>query len=223
MGSGVIARERIERLQVALTAGEVAELAFREPDRLRARLVRILGRAAGNHAANVRRLAVRLAKRLEIPESSVAAIALGSVLHDAGKLCVPEAILAKPAPLTEAEWRIVRRHPVAGEQLLEPYIQSHEVLSIIRFHHERWDGLGYPDGRAQAEIPLAARVVGTADAYEAMIEPRPYRLPRSTDQALLEITAHSGTQFDPDCARALGELIRDDAAGAASNARAAAE
>ena len=222
MGSGVIARERIERLQVALTAGEVAELAFREPDRLRARLVRILGRAAGNHAANVRRLAVRLAKRLEIPESSVAAIALGSVLHDAGKLCVPEAILAKPAPLTEAEWRIVRRHPVAGEQLLEPYIQSQEVLSIIRFHHERWDGLGYPDGRAQDEIPLGARIVGTADAYEAMTEPRPYRLPRTTDQALLEITAHSGSQFDPDCARALGELVRDDA-GAASSARAAAE
>ena len=207
---------------MALTAGEVAELAFREPDRLRARLVRILGRAAGNHAANVRRLAVRLAKRLEIPESSVAAIALGSVLHDAGKLCVPEAILAKPAPLTEAEWRIVRRHPVAGEQLLEPYIQSQEVLSIIRFHHERWDGLGYPDGRAQDEIPLGARIVGTADAYEAMTEPRPYRLPRTTDQALLEITAHSGSQFDPDCARALGELVRDDA-GAASSARAAAE
>lgn len=135
MGSGVIARERIERLQVALSAGEVAELAFREPDRLRARLVRILGRTAGNHAANVRRLAVRLAQRLEIPESSVAAIALGSVLHDAGKLCVPRAILAKPAPLTEAEWSIVRRHPVAGEQLLEPYVQSPEVLSIIRFHH----------------------------------------------------------------------------------------
>ena len=223
MGSGVIARERIERLQVALTAGEVAELAFREPDRLRARLVRILGRAAGNHAANVRRLAVRLAKRLEIPESSVAAIALGSVLNDAGKLCVPEAILAKPAPLTEAEWRIVRRHPVAGEQLLEPYIQSHEVLSIIRFHHERWDGLGYPDGRAQDEIPLGARIVGTADAYEAMTEPRPYRLPRTTDQALLEITAHSGSQFDPDCARALGELVRDEASEAASSARAAAE
>ena len=223
MGSGVIARERIERLQVALTAGEVAELAFREPDRLRARLVRILGRAAGNHAANVRRLAVRLAKRLEIPESSVAAIALGSVLHDAGKLCVPEAILAKPAPLTEAEWRIVRRHPVAGEQLLEPYIQSQEVLSIIRFHHERWDGLGYPDGRAQAEIPLAARVVGIADAYEAMTEPRPYRLPRSRDQALRELTAHSGSQFDPDCARALGELIRVEADEAASNAYVVAE
>ena len=203
--------------------GEVAELAFREPDRLRARLVRILGRTAGNHAANVRRLAVRLAQRLEIPDSSVAAIALGSVLHDAGKLCVPQAILAKPAPLTEAEWRIVRRHPVAGEQLLEPFVQSQEVLSIIRFHHERRDGLGYPDGRAQAEIPLAARVVGTADAYEAMTEPRAYRLPRSTDQALRELTAHSGSQFDPDCARALGELIRDDADELASNTRVAGE
>ena len=223
MGSAVIASERIERLQVALSAGEVAELACRESDRLRGRLVRILGKAAGNHAANVRRLAVRLAQRLEIPESSVAAIALGSVLHDAGKLCVPHAILAKPAPLTEAEWRIVRRHPVAGEQLLGPFVQSPEVLSIIRFHHERWDGRGYPDGRAQAEIPLAARVVGTADAYEAMTEARPYRLARSTEQALLELDAHSGSQFDPDCARALGELIRDDAAKPASGIRVAAE
>ena len=219
----VIARERIERLQVALSAGEVAELAFREPDRLGPRLVRILGRTAGNHAANVRRLAVRLAQRLELQESSVAAVALGSVLHDAGKLCVPEAILAKPAPLTEAEWRIVRRHPVAGEQLLEPFVQSREVLSIIRFHHERWDGRGYPEGRAEAEIPLAARIVGTADAYEAMIEPRPYRLPRSKDQALHELTAHSGSQFDPDCALALAELIRDDADEPASSARAANE
>lgn len=215
--------ERIERLQVALSAGEVAELAFREPDRLRARLVRILGRTAGNHAANVRRLAVRLAQRLELPESSVAAVALGSVLHDAGKLCVPQAILAKPAPLTEAEWRIVRRHPVAGEELLGPFVRSREVLSIIRFHHERWDGLGYPDGRAQAEIPLAARVVGTADAYEAMTEPRPYRLPRSKEQALLELTTHSGSQFDPDCALALSELIRDDADKPASSARAVNE
>jgi len=223
LGTGVISSERIERLQVALAAGEVAELAFHEPERLRARLVRILGRTAGNHAANVRRLAVRLAQRLEIPESSIAAIALGSVLHDAGKLCVPDAILAKPAPLTEAEWRIVRRHPVAGERLLERYVHSHEVLSIIRFHHERWDGQGYPDGRAQAEIPLAARVVGTADAYEAMIEPRPYRLPRSKDQALQEFTAHSGSQFDPDCALALSDLIRDDADEPASEGRAANE
>jgi HD-GYP domain-containing protein (c-di-GMP phosphodiesterase class II) len=223
LGASVISSERIERLQVALAAGEVAELAFREPQRLRARLVRILGAAAGNHAANVRRLAVRLAQRLEVPESSVASIALGSVLHDAGKLCVPEAILAKPAPLTDAEWSIVRRHPVAGEKLLEPFVHSDEVLSIIRFHHERWDGRGYPDGRAQAEIPLAARVVGTADAYEAMTEPRPYRLPRSKGQALSEITAHSGSQFDPDCALALSELIRDEADESASNGRAANE
>ena len=223
MGSAVIASERIERLQVALSAGEVAELAWRESDRLRARLVRILGKAAGNHAANVRRLAVRLAQRLEIPESSVASIALGSVLHDTGKLCVPQSILAKPAPLTEEEWRIVRRHPVAGEQLLQPFVQSAEVLSIIRFHHERWDGRGYPDGRAQAEIPLAARVVGTADAYEAMIEPRPYRLRRTKDQALRELTAHSGSQFDPDCALALSELIREDADEPTSSARAANE
>ncbi len=223
MGASVISSERIERLQVALAAGEVAALAFREPERLRARLVRILGTAAGNHAANVRRLAVRLAQQLEVPESSVAAIALGSVLHDAGKLCVPQAILSKPAPLTDAEWNIVRRHPVAGEKLLEPFVHSHEVLAIIRFHHERWDGRGYPDGRAQAEIPLGARVVGTADAYEAMTEPRPYRLPRSKDQALSEITAHSGSQFDPGCAVALSELIRDEADESVSNGRVANE
>ena len=220
---GAISRERIERLQVALAAGEVAELAFREPERLRARLVRILGAAAGNHAANVRRLAVRLAERLELPESSVGAVALGSVLHDTGKLCVPQAILAKPAPLTDEEWTIVRLHPAAGEELLEPFVHSPEVLSIIRFHHERWDGRGYPDGRAQAEIPLAARVVGTADAFEAMIEPRPYRLPRSQGQALGEIAAHSGSQFDPDCALALSELMCEDADERASNGRAANE
>jgi HD-GYP domain-containing protein (c-di-GMP phosphodiesterase class II) len=223
LGASLISNERIERLQVALAAGEVAELAFREPTRLRARLVGILGRTAGNHAANVRRLAVRLAERLEIQESSIWAIALGSVLHDAGKLCVPDAILSKPAPLTEDEWRIVRTHPVAGERLLERYVHSDEVLSIVRFHHERWDGWGYPEGRSEADIPLAARVVGTADAYEAMTEPRPYRLPRSGDQALDELTAHSGSQFDPDCVSALSELIRHDARTSAPNGRAANE
>ena len=223
MGASVISSERIERLRVALAAGEVAELALREPERLRVRLVRILGRTAGNHAANVRRVAVRLAQRLEFPESSIAAVALGSVLHDAGKLCVPDAILSKPAPLTDAEWGIVRRHPVAGEKLLEPFVESREVLSIIRFHHERWDGQGYPEGRAEAEIPLAARVVGTADAYEAMTEPRPYRLPRSSDQALDELATHSGSQFDPDCVSALSELIRDHGRASARNGRAANE
>ncbi len=223
MGASVISNERIERLQVALAAGEVAQLASGEPERLRARLIRILGTQAGNHAANVRRLAVRLARRLEMPESSVGAVALGGVLHDAGKLCVPQAILAKPAPLTEAEWGIVRRHPEAGEELIEPFVDSREVLLIIRFHHERWDGRGYPDGHARAEIPLVARVVGIADAYEAMIETRPYRPPRSKDQALRELAAHSGTQFDPDCALALSDLIRDDVDVAASNGRAANE
>jgi HD-GYP domain-containing protein (c-di-GMP phosphodiesterase class II) len=106
----------------------------------------------------------------------------------------------------------MRRHVESGERLLHRVVEMPAVLAIVRWHHERWDGTGYPDGKRGEQIPLAARIVAVADAFQAMIEPRPYRDRRSHDAALEEIRSNAGSQFDPDCVEALREVVGDDSA-----------
>ncbi len=101
----------------------------------------------------------------------------------------------------------MRRHATLGERLLARIVQQPEVLAAVRSHHERWDGSGYPDGKRGEEIPLPARIVAVADAFQAMIEPRPYRAPRTQASALAEIASQSGRQFDPACVRALFAVV----------------
>src|SRR5205823_11761592 len=121
------------------------------------------------------RLAVAIGRRLGLRTSELADVELGALLHDVGKLEVPETILSKPSSLDELEWRAMRRHVESGERLLRRVVDLPAVLAIVRWHHERWDGDGYPDGKRGEQIPLAARIVAVADAFQAMIEPRPYR------------------------------------------------
>jgi HD-GYP domain-containing protein (c-di-GMP phosphodiesterase class II) len=116
-------------------------------------------------------------------------------------------VLTKPGPLNELEWAAMRRHAALGERLLAHILDQADVLAIVRSHHERWDGGGYPDGKRGDEIPLAARIVAVADAFQAMIEARPYRSPRTRVAALEEITSESGRQFDPSCVEALRAVI----------------
>ena len=118
-------------------------------------------------------------------------------LHDVGKMAIPDEILQKPGPLTQDEWAFVRRHPLVGERILSVAPALLPVAKIVRSCHERWDGSGYPDGVAGEEIPLGARIVAVCDAFDAMINPRPYRAARSVEEALQELRACSGTQFDP--------------------------
>jgi putative nucleotidyltransferase with HDIG domain len=162
----------------------------------------------GEHAEAVSRLAVEIGIRLGLSDAELADIELGGLLHDVGKLEVPEAILAKPSSLDDVEWHAMRRHAESGERLLHRRAVQPDVLAVVRWHHERWDGNGYPDGKRGAEIPLPARIVAVADAFQAMIEHRPYRLRRTPDIALEEVRRHAGTQFDPECVAALADVIR---------------
>jgi HD-GYP domain-containing protein (c-di-GMP phosphodiesterase class II) len=130
-------------------------------------------------------------------------VELGAVLHDIGKVRVPEAILNKPGPLDDEEWAVMRTHPEVGERILEPIRSLRGILPIVRHHHERWDGAGYPDRLAGRAIPLGARVVAVCDAYRAMTEDRPYRLAMDETEARRELETGSGVQFDPDCVAAL--------------------
>jgi ribonuclease P protein subunit RPR2 len=125
-------------------------------------------------------------------------IEYGFVLHDVGKIGISDRILQKAGPLTPEERRVMEQHPVLGYDMLRnvTFLQG-EGLAVVRSHHERWDGLGYPDGRSGTDIPLAARIFAVADALDAMTSVRPYRLPRPWQDAGAEIVAQSGTQFDP--------------------------
>ena len=162
---------------------------------------------ASEHTAAVSRLAVAIAAELGLGAEQRRRVALGALLHDVGKLSVPDRILTKPGPLNELEWAAMRRHAAFGERLLVHILDLPDVLAVVRSHHERWDGRGYPDGKQGEEIPLAARIVAVADAFQAMIEPRPYRPPRARERAVDEVVAESGRQFDPECVEALLAVV----------------
>jgi putative two-component system response regulator len=162
---------------------------------------------AGEHTTAVSRLAMAIATELRLPAAQCRDVELGALLHDVGKLSIPDRVLTKPGPLNELEWTAMQRHASLGERLVARIVQQPAVLAVVRSHHERWDGSGYPDGKHGEQIPLAARIVAVADAFQAMIEPRPYREPRTRASALAEIASESGRQFDPSCVEALRAVI----------------
>jgi putative nucleotidyltransferase with HDIG domain len=166
------------------------------------------------HTEEVVRLAVAVAAELELELEAVRSVELGAVLHDIGKVRVPESILNKRGPLTEEEWAVMKTHPVVGEHILRPIRSLQAILPIVRHHHERWDGGGYPDGLTGHAIPLGARIVAVCDAYRAMTEDRPYRDALPQDEARRELEDAAGSQFDADCVSALLETLdrRDSAA-----------
>ena len=159
-------------------------------------------RAFKDHSLNVAAISVRVGRALGLHERALELLRLAAVVHDIGKLTVPAEIIAKPGPLDEAEWKLMRLHPAAGAELLERCTPPPEILEIVRSHHERWDGAGYPDGLAGEQIPLGARILAVVDAYCAMVEERPYRKPRTPAAAREELLAHAGSQFDSACAEA---------------------
>ena len=173
--------------------------------RFLAELDRREGYVAG-HSVAVCETALRLAETLGLAGDELESVMLGALVHDIGKVFVDGRLLGKPAPLTAAEAATIRLHPLLGEALLEPTVRHETVLAVVRSHHERWDGSGYPDGLAGAATPLAARIVAAADAFVAMGETRAYRRSRSLDDALDELRRESARQFDPACVEALVEL-----------------
>ncbi|MGH2381066.1 MAG: HD domain-containing phosphohydrolase [Candidatus Limnocylindria bacterium] len=153
-----------------------------------------------HHCQRLAFLAARLTDRIGLDHGEAETIAYGALLHDVGKIGIPEVILTKPGPLDEAEWELMRRHPEIGERICRPLGAGAGFLPIIRHHHERWDGRGYPDRLAGEAIPLGARIVALADAFDAMTHDRHYRAARSVADALTEIHAGAGSQFDPELA-----------------------
>ena len=162
----------------------------------------------GGHVERVSELAVALAEQLGYSGPDLDAVEIGALLHDIGKIGIPESILRKPGPLDDPEWEVMRKHPVVSEYILSSVDLPEIVLQIARSSHERIDGLGYPDGLAGDEIPLPARIVLVADALDALTSTRPYRNGRGFHAAFEEIRAHSGTQFCPKVVEALGDLYR---------------
>ena len=150
---------------------------------------------------------MRISTKSTVDQSTRDNAVAGALVHDAGKAAIDQSILNKPGPLSAAERAQVNRHPEKGAELLAGRIAP-GVLDVVLSHHERWDGLGYPRGRAGDDIPVAARIVATADAFLAMLEERPYRMRRSVKAAVAELKACAGSQFDPDCVTALLAVIR---------------
>jgi putative nucleotidyltransferase with HDIG domain len=154
------------------------------------------------HSERVAGMVVQVARTLGVPESEIEYFSFGSILHDVGKIGIAEGIVKKSKPLTDAEYKIIQKHPMKGVEILHPitFIQDH--MYLIRNHHERWDGKGYPDGLAGDAIPLGAQIVAIADAYDAMTSSRPYRKGMPSEDAVNEIRKNAGTQFSHKIANA---------------------
>jgi HD-GYP domain-containing protein (c-di-GMP phosphodiesterase class II) len=164
----------------------------------------------GGHTERVSDLAVAIGRRLGYSGDSLDAIEIGALLHDVGKIGIPEHILHKTGPLNEEEWEVMKRHPVISEYILSEVELSPIVTQIARSSHERVDGHGYPDGLAGDEIPLPARIVLVADAFDALTSDRPYRNGRSVEAALSELRLCTGTQFCPLVMDALERVYREE-------------
>jgi cyclic di-GMP phosphodiesterase len=160
------------------------------------------------HCERISQLATRIAQDLDLSAADVDAIRLGALLHDVGKIGIPERVLTKHGPLSREERSMMETHPLIGDRLLEPLDVLAPVRPIVRHHHERWDGTGYPDRLAGDEIPRAARIVAVADSVEAMSGNRPYRTPFATEEIVRELEQGRGTQWEPQVVDVVLELIR---------------
>lgn len=151
------------------------------------------------HSAEVAEVAYILSLTLGLSHAEADLVHIAGHLHDIGKIGVPDSILKKAGPLDEREWAILKRHPDAGADILRPVeaLESTGIVSMVRFHHERFDGEGYPEGLKGRDIPIGARIIALADSLSAIMQNRPYRPARSFDFAVGEILSCRGTQFDP--------------------------
>jgi putative two-component system response regulator len=162
------------------------------------------------HLQRMANLSERLARAAGLDPDQVVAVRYGSILHDVGKIGVGEAILRKPGPLTEEEWIKVREHPAVGARIVQSMHLAQRVAPIVRGHHERWDGKGYPDGLQGEEIPIGARIIALVDAYDAMSTDRPYRAALPPEAVRAELEKNAGKQFDPDLTALLLRLLGED-------------
>ena len=159
------------------------------------------------HAEHVADLMAGLASQMALSTDEINLAYMVGVMHDVGKIKIPEAILRKPAPLSDEEWRIMRQHPIEGADMLATVGGVEPIVAVMRHHHERYDGKGYPDGLSGEAIPLLSRMLALCDAFDAMTTERCYRSPVGLEDCLREIRHHGGTQFDAALCEAFIEFI----------------
>jgi len=165
----------------------------------------------GQPSALIASIVVTIGRQLQLSDTEIDRLRVAALLHDVGKVAVPEEILEKPTALTSSEWRTVVQHPRIGQVILEQAAALKDAVPIILHHHERYAGHGYPFGLRANEIPLGARIVAIADAYDAMINDRPYKRAISHEGAIAELRRHAGTQFDPELVELFCDLYADHA------------
>jgi len=208
-GRGVLSSEVVRPV-----VGHYVELLTRTSRQLQAAIeslgaaVEAKDRVTREHLDRVSKLGVALAGAVDPELAADREFLFGCLLHDVGKIGIPESVLGKPGPLDDGEWAHMREHPEIGLHVIEPLGLGDVAQAIVLHHHERWDGSGYPQGLAGDRIPLAARIFSVCDALDAMTSRRPYRDPLPVDEAILRITDASGTQFDPVVVETLVEEVR---------------
>jgi HD-GYP domain-containing protein (c-di-GMP phosphodiesterase class II) len=164
---------------------------------------------AGRPSTLISEASASLARAIALPAGELDRIRTASLLHDLGKLAIPDEILSKPGDLVASEWRVVTEHPKIGQVVLEQAGALRDAATIVLHHHEWYDGRGYPHGLAGTEIPVGARIVSIVDAYEAMIAGRPYRAAISHEAAIAELRRQAGVQFDPELVEVFAEIFAD--------------
>jgi putative nucleotidyltransferase with HDIG domain len=164
-------------------------------------------RATHDHSVRVQRYAAALARQADVPNDLLAAIDTAALLHDIGKLGIPDQLLHKPGPLTLDEYDEVKQHAVFGAEILEAAACPGPLASLVRHHHENWDGSGYPDGLAGDTIPMGSRVLAVADCYDALTSDRPYRRAVAHHSAVAMIFERRGTMFDPAITDAFLQIV----------------
>ncbi len=194
-------QKRLERL------AEKSNRNFAELVQLVTQALNAKDRYTADHSLRVMDYAVKIAQVLNLPESEIELLKRACLLHDIGKISVPDGILNKTELLTEKEREHVSRHPAIGRQILSEVSEFKEILDIIYSHHERVDGRGYPDGKTKEEIPLLARIIAVADTYDAMLPERPYRKAKTKDEAIQELHNVKGTQLDEEIVNKFIEVI----------------
>ncbi len=164
-------------------------------------------RYTAGHSFRVSSYALVIARELKLPEASAEIIRAAALLHDIGKIGIPDAVLQKAGPLTAEEYGLIKLHPQIGRKILEKLDRFQELLPVVELHHENFDGTGYPYRLAGAQIPLAARIVRVADAFDSMVTHRHYRDARSLRTAIDELITNAGSQFDPEIVCVMVRLI----------------